>query len=462
MRITRRSFLRTSGLVAACGAGLGLAGRYGGALAEAPMDLTARRTSAVLDGSSLTEGVMTWNEGPLPPVIRVRQGAPFSARLVNALDEPTTIHWHGLRIPNAMDGVPFLTQPYVYEGDSFDYAFTPPDAGTFWYHPHCNTLTQLGHGLAGLFIVENPDDPVFDDEIALNIRDWRLDGKGRFIAQFKPRDAARSGTFGTVRTTNWTPEPIYDAPAGGLVRVRAAITDVTRICRFELEGADAKVIAIDGYPVPDPFAFDEITLGPGQRLDLVVRMPDEEGAIARLINERTTSPYAIAQFRAVGSSLNRDLREVTALPDNPVAEPDLDDATVLPLELSATAEEAPAKGSICGSLGYNFWAINKVPWSGDSADPHEPLYELKQGRSYVLDMVNRTPHLHPIHLHGLAFKPIRSSDGPVAPRYTDTYLINPDERVQLALKADNPGDWVFHCHIIEHQKTGMTGFFRVV
>ena len=86
---------------------------------------------------------------------------------------------------------------------------------------------------------------------------------------------------------------------------------------------------------------------------------------------------------------------------------------------------------------------------------------MKLGRTYLLNLQNVTPHAHPIHLHGMNFKVVSSSTGTVAPLISDTYLILPDERVQLALVADNPGDWVFHCHIIEHQKTGMTGYLRV-
>ncbi len=147
-----------------------------------------------------------------------------------------------------MDGVPFMTQPYVYTGDSFDYAFTPPDAGTFWYHPHCNTLTQMGHGMTGVIVVEDPADPTFDAEVVLNLRDWRLGSDGQFIAAFRPRDAAKTGTYGTVRTANWHQEPQYDAPAGGLIRLRIAVTDVTRIFSLKMEGAEATVIAIDGNP----------------------------------------------------------------------------------------------------------------------------------------------------------------------------------------------------------------------
>ncbi len=458
--LTRRKLLAASAMAGGYAAGLGLAGRFGLAAPLETQILKAHRTEAPLSDTAPTKNVLTYGDAGMPPTLRMTKDKPFAAQLVNALDEPTTIHWHGLRIANRMDGVPFLTQPYVNAGESFDYAFTPPDAGTFWYHPHCNTLTQMGHGLTGVIVVENPDDPKFDGEVVLNLRDWRLGKDGQFIAQFLPRDAGKSGTFGTVRTANWIGEPQYDAPAGGLVRLRVAITDVTRIYRMSMEGADASVIAIDGNPVPARFPLDSLMLGPGQRVDLAVRMPDTEGAIAMLKDTRGTTPKTIATFRAVGGSLKRDVRDLAPLAENPVAKADVSTAQRISLALSATAENA-AVDSLCGSLGYSFWAINKVPWPGDTPDPTSPLAELKLGKSYILNVENLTPHVHPIHLHGMSFTVLASSTREVAPQVTDTYLINANEKVQLALVADNPGDWAFHCHIIEHQKTGMSGYLRV-
>lgn len=458
--LTRRKLLAASAMAGGYAAGLGIAGRFGLAAPLQTQILKAHKTEAQLSDSGPTKNVLTYGDAGMPPTLRLTKGKPFAAQLVNALDEPTTIHWHGLRIANKMDGVPFLTQPYVNAGEIFDYAFTPPDAGTFWYHPHCNTLTQMGHGLTGVLVVENPDDPKFDGEVVLNLRDWRLGKDGQFIAQFLPRDAGKSGTFGTVRTANWMGEPQYDAPAGGLLRLRIAITDVTRIYRMTLEGADASVIAIDGNPVPSRYPLDSLMLGPGQRVDLAVRMPDAEGAIAMLKDTRGTTPKTIATVRAVGSSLKRDLRDLPPLAENPIAKADVTTAHRISLALSATAETT-AVDSLCGSLGYSFWAINKVPWPGDTPDPMAPLAELKLGKSYILDLENLTPHVHPIHLHGMNFTVLASSMREVVPQVTDTYLINADEKVQLALVADNPGDWAFHCHIIEHQKTGMTGYLRV-
>ena len=458
--LTRRKLLATSALAGGYALGLGVTAKLGRAAPVESKILRAQKTEANLTSAAPTKNVLTYGDAGMPPTLRMRKGEPFSARLVNALDEATTIHWHGLRIANNMDGVPFLTQPYVNAGESFDYAFTPPDAGTFWYHPHCNTLTQMGHGLTGVIVVEDPRDPSFDSEVVLNLRDWRLGGDGQFIAQFLPKNAGKSGTFGTVRTANWAGEPQYDAPAGGLVRLRVAVTDVTRIYRLDVDGADATVIAIDGNPVPSRFSLGELMIGPGQRLDLAVRMPDGEGSIATLKDTRGTNEKTIATLRAVGASLKRDLRDVPALAENPVPKADLSAAQHISVSLSATAETV-AVDSICGTLGYSFWAINKVPWPGDTPDPIAPLAELKLGRSYILDVENLTPHVHPIHLHGMSFTVLKSSTREVMPQVTDTYLLNSDEKVQLALVADNPGDWVFHCHIIEHQKTGMTGYLRV-
>ncbi|WP_283194859.1 multicopper oxidase family protein [Rhizobium sp. AN80A] len=464
--LTRRNLLKASAVAGAYGVGIGVAGKFG--LAQAapePQVLKALKSEATLTEAGVTKNIMTWGdvagEAGMPPVLRMTKGKPYAARLANALDEPTTIHWHGIRVPNNMDGVPFLTQPYVYTGDNFDYAFTPPDAGTFWYHPHCNTLAQMGQGMTGVIVVEDPADPTFDSEVILNLRDWRLGGNGQFIAAFRPRDAAKSGTFGTLRTANWNREPQYDAPAGGLIRLRIAITDVTRIYSLKVAGAEATVIAIDGNPVPKRFPLDLLLLGPGQRIDLAVRMPDSEGATATLEDIRGTAPKTLAKLRAVGASLKRDVGDLAALGDNPVASADLSTAEKISVVLSSTAESAPADG-ICGTIGYSFWAINRVPWPGDTKDPTAPLAELKLGKSYILQVENVTQHLHPIHLHGMSFTVLSSSTREAVPFVSDTYLIQPGEKAQLSFVADNLGDWLLHCHIIEHQKSGMTSYVKVV
>ena len=112
-------------------------------------------------------GVSIWGyQGTVPgPMIRVKRGERVRVRLKNGLEQPTTIHWHGIRIANAMDGVPGLTQDAVKPGASFDYSFIAPDAGTYWYHSHAKTWEQVARGLYGMLIVEEDSAPKVDREL---------------------------------------------------------------------------------------------------------------------------------------------------------------------------------------------------------------------------------------------------------------------------------------------------------
>ena len=111
-------------------------------------------------------------------------------------------------------------------------------------------------------------------------------------------------------------------------------------------------------------------------------------------------------------------------------------------------------------MGYTFWSINRTPWPGDASGTG-PLAVLKHGKSHILRLRNESPNEHPIHLHGLTFLPIRSNKRAVANNWTDTALLLREETLDIALVADNLGDWAFHCHVIEHQKTGLAGYIRV-
>ena len=202
-----------------------------------------------------------------------------------------------------MDGVPFMVQPYVYPGDHFDYAFTPPDAGTFWYHPHCNTLMQMGHGLTGVIVVENPNDPQFDAEVVLNLRDWRLGDDGQFIGQFCRAMRRR-------RVLRNRPHRQLDGRAAIRCAGRRAGAVARRDhrrhpdLRLPAGGAEGTVIALDGNPVPQRFQLDGLQLGPGQRLELAIRMPDSEGAIVSLKDVRGTKPKVLATLRARAARSN--------------------------------------------------------------------------------------------------------------------------------------------------------------
>lgn len=440
-----------------------------GAQGTLGVDLTAARRPTRLLGPNGPETPLWGYSDSFPLVIRVPLGASLRARLTNALDEHTSIHWHGLRITNAMDGVPYLTQPPVEPGQSFLYEFTPPDTGTFFFHPHCNTVEQLGRGLAGLLIVEGDETRPYDADLPCVLKDWRLDDKGAFLAGTTERGAGKAGTFGTLRTTNGLRQPTLAVPAGGDLRLRVLNIDNTRVSEIGIEGADAAIIAIDGNPVP-PLPLTSWRLGPAMRVDLAVRAP-RAGKAARLVDYFAPEPVTLAILRAKGATLERPPFDPAPLYASAIPQPALNDAETLRFEFSATAineelvlpngEILRIADSLCLS-DQTFWAINRQSWplNGHKKLP-PPLATLKRGRPYLFELVNRTPHMHPIHLHGHTFV-VLDSNKRTLPRYhADTVLLAPRERVRVAFVADNPGDWMFHCHIIEHQDTGMMGIIRV-
>ncbi|UWQ28441.1 multicopper oxidase family protein [Leisingera sp. M523] len=456
----RRDFL----LGSAATAGVMGAASWGGA--RSTVQQLTIQTARFAFRERPTDGLVSLLPDAPPPVLYGTQGDPMHLRVVNGTEDYTAMHWHGLRIANAMDGVPYLTQMPIAGGEAFDYDFTPPDAGTYWYHPHCMTMAQMAHGLTGVMVIREAEDPGFDGDQVINLRDFRLDGNGGFLPYYTARGAARGGTHGNVLTANWLQAPVYDHPAGGLVRLRVVNSDTTRIYKLHLSTGQARIIAWDGHPVeidvPLPSVDEPLLIGPGQRVDLAVRMPASEGQTADLLAELPGQPTrTMAQLRSVGGGLGRDLRDLKPLAANPVSRPDLSSAEMLDFVFGWTPEGGPPNDGYCGSLGYSFWSINRTPWAGDAAKGTGPLATLKRGKSYVLRLRNESPNLHPIHLHGLAFIPIRSNLRRLPPLVTDTLLLLKDEVAEIALVADNPGDWAFHCHVIEHQKTGLAGYIRV-
>ncbi len=472
--LSRRALLRAGGVALAASSvgGSGLAAPAGG-LVE--VELVARqRLQRILPEPAGPSPVVTYADRFPGPIIRLRQGQRLRATLVNELAEHTSVHWHGIRLSNAEDGVPFLTQPPTRPGERHVYEFTPPDAGSFFFHPHCNTVELLGRGLAGALVVEEADGPRFDADLVCMVKDWSLDKAGRFAAFTSDRGASRAGTFGTVATVNGLIDPVIDVPANGDVRARLYNVDNTRVIDLRVEGAGAGggawIIAVDGNPLP-PRPLDGWPMGPAMRLDVVFRAPGEAGKTLRLTNVYAAEPRPLAVFRATGPALPNKRFAPRALPAARIPEPDLKTAKTIPMAFSSTAVAQVYETALLTALPYadalclaekTFWAINQKSWpEGGHERLPPPIATLDRGRSYVFELANLTPHLHPVHIHGYTFKVLSSDQRTVVPHHADTVLLEPKERLRVAIKADNPGDWMFHCHIIEHQETGMMGYIRV-
>lgn len=470
----RRDFLITAGASFFAGgvSSLGLSA-IGAPMSNAPetTNLKLQHTN-FLFREQPTNKLVSLSQNAPPPVIYGLQDQPMKLNVINGLNEYTAMHWHGLRIPNKMDGVPYLTQLPIAGGETFNYEFTPPDAGTYWYHPHCMTMTQMASGLTGIMVIKEKIDSGFDSEEIINLRDFRLDKSDQLKQPYTLRGAARAGTFGNVMTANWLKSPVYNHKTGSLVRLRLANTDTTRIYALFLTSSDGQgitdgqIIAWDGHPtdhqIKMPAEQHPLLLGPGQRVDIACKMPAIEGQTINIIAKVRANKKLMASLLSIGQDQKRILKELKPLTKNPVTEPDLKNAKVHEIIFGWSPEGTEPNNGFCGSLGKTFWSINRTPWPGDNSENTSPVATLKLGNSYILRLRNSSPNLHPIHLHGLVFKPLRSNKRKVLPNWTDTFLLLKNEVVDIALVADNPGDWAFHCHVIEHQKTGLSGYIRVI
>ncbi|EMO4458862.1 TPA: multicopper oxidase family protein [Pseudomonas aeruginosa] len=394
--------------------------------------------------------------GQCPGVeLRAKQGEWLRVRFTNRLDEPTTIHWHGIRLPIEMDGVPYISQPPVQPGESFIYQFKTQDAGSYWYHPHLMSSEQLGRGLVGPLIIEEREPTEFRHEKVLCLKTWHVDEQGAFTPFSVPRQAAREGTRGRYSTINGKHVPTIDLPAGQIVRVRLLNVDNTVTYRLNLPNGEARIYAIDGHPV-EPRGFEgQYWIGPGMRLELALKVP-EAGTELSLRD----GPVRLATIRSVASAEAPAGDWPKPLPANPVSEPDLVNAE----KIGFRFEWVGAMSDTSGKNPYpSFWQINGKAWEGGEEHKHNapPLAKLKEGQSYIFELRNMAQYQHPIHLHGMAFKVLDSDRREIIPYFTDTYLLGKNETARVALVADNPGLWMFHCHVIDHMETGLMGTIAV-
>jgi FtsP/CotA-like multicopper oxidase with cupredoxin domain len=435
------------------------------------IELIARHATAPLLGEGKPETAVWTYDGRIPgPVLRLRQGEEARIRLVNRLDEPTSVHWHGLRIANAMDGVPHLTQEPVPPGGSFDYVFTPPDAGTFWYHTHMRSAEQMARGLYGPLIVEERDDPRFSRDELLVLDDWRLNDDGSIDAATfgHLHDASHAGRLGNWLTVNGTSKPDIAIAHGGTSRVRLLNACNARVLYLAFGGAVAAIMALDGQPTGPAALGESLVISPGQRVDLFFDGDLSPGMPVTISEVSQGEPVEIATLTPVATATpdRNGGRHFTGLPANPgMAAPALAEAVRVPLAMTGGAmgglEQAVYQGE---SLGIRELAEKGVVWAlnGVVGMAEEPLFRVRRGQTVVIDMHNDTAWPHAMHLHGHHVRTVspegaETAEGP----WRDTVLSDAREKTSLAFVADNPGKWLIHCHMMEHHAAGMMSWFEV-
>jgi FtsP/CotA-like multicopper oxidase with cupredoxin domain len=391
--------------------------------ADVKLTLTAERAQVRLSNGE-TVDAWTFN-GTVPgPEIRARQGDLVEVTLVNKdIEEGVTIHWHGVDVPNAEDGVAGVTQNEVPPGGRYTYRFRVEQAGTFWYHSHQVSSTQVRRGLYGAFVIlpRRPAPPV-DDETAV-IHD-----------------------FGGTAVLNQVPGLDRRAVAPGTeVRLRIVNSNSSSE-KVEVTGTPFRVAAIDGTDVNAPQTIEgrTIEIGGGARYDVEFTMP-ASGARLDVLGTGTGLSLSRDGKSDLLEAESSEERFDPASYGRPKATV-FDDAT-----FDRTFELRISKkiGFMAGRPGRH-WAVNGKVF------PEMPMYLVREGDLVRMRIDNDTSSIHPMHLHGHHVL-VLSRDGKPAtgsPWWVDTLNVLPHEEYEVAFRADNPGVWMDHCHNLQHAADG--------
>jgi FtsP/CotA-like multicopper oxidase with cupredoxin domain len=371
------------------------------------------------------------------PTIEAEAGDTVVVELTNRLREPTTVHWHGVRLAATMDGTESV-QRAIEAGETFEYRFAVPDAGTFWYHSHVNETEQIERGLYGPLIVRGADEPVLDGEQVLLLDDLKLDERGE-IAAFGDPHEHHAGREGEVRLVNGIEEPVLEISAGTVERWRVVNVANTRFVRLALSGRQFSVIGTDGGLLRAPRPVTHVLLTPGERLDLAVG-PFAEGDAIEL--------GSLAYDRGKGEV---DPGRFATLRVGPAAPSRANIPEVLrQIEPLVPVDAEPTRIISMKALMH-----------GGHHQRDEPV---RVDDLQVWDLVNETGQDHPFHLHGFFFQVLQENGQPRAElAWKDTVNVPRKGQVRIAwLPDDRPGEWMYHCHILEHHAMGMMAHFEVI
>ncbi|UCF91128.1 MAG: multicopper oxidase family protein [Desulfobacterales bacterium] len=468
MKISRRAFLKTS-VGAALAAGLpsfwtaSAAAQSRHAVREFHFSASPARINL---GTGPDFVAWTYN-GQVPgPEIRVREGETIRVILKNYLPEATTIHWHGVPVPNAMDGVPGVTQPAVRPGGTFVYEFEARPAGTYIYHSHAKY--QLDQGLYGPLVIEaSPPRESYDREYSLMLEDWVMqDGGGISRTQRRPpmgmMGGMRHGRMRSPSPGGPLQEPFYDGYAvngrvypaisplevrpGERVKIRLMNASSATIYYLRLAGHPLTITHLDGQPVR-PVETDVLRIGMGERYDVMLTA-DNPGSWLLAASEE-----GFGEGRLRVPLRYRGVRPQEPVP--PTFRPGLRMATYQDFS-AAGPPEGPADAAgrfygqtLSGGMHSPFWSINGRLY------PDAEWLTVRNGERVRLSYGNDSMMPHPMHLHGHFFQVVNPALPPNLWVTKDTVIVDPMQRLDIEFRADNPGHWFHHCHNLYHMEAGM-------
>ena len=396
--------------------------------------------------------VWTYN-GQLPgPLLRAQVGDRVIVHFKNSLPVETTIHWHGLRVSNDMDGAPGVTQPPIAPGAEFRYEFTLKDAGTYWYHPHVDSAVQVGRGLYGPIVVEDPSDPkAFGDDLVLMLSDMSLDDDGQPLPDDNGGQFGNLfGREGSTLLVNGKVVPHLKVREGKQQRWR--IVNAARARYFNLRLPNHRFVRLGGDNGLAARADDvyNVVVAPGERADAVFTPADSPGSRKVL--------QWVPFDRGYGSTFNRPREDLLAIDtvDAQAVTPE-----TIPEQLR-TIEPIDVAGATERKLAFTIALNGRDVVMGFDGVPYEHVrpIEVRLGETDVWTLVNDTDFAHPFHLHGYFFQVLDDSR---VPEWKDTVSVPSKSELKIAVKFDErPGMWMYHCHILDHAEAGMMGHLHVI
>jgi FtsP/CotA-like multicopper oxidase with cupredoxin domain len=492
--LSRRRFLRVFGQ-----GGLGALALTGGdgALLHGQGGATQRKRASAIREIHLEAREVTWElapgkrikamayNGQIPgPELRLKEGERVRIVLKNALPEPTTIHWHGVDIPNAMDGVPGITQKPVQPGETFIYEFGARPAGTRWYHTHSQDVKQLDLGLYAPLIIEPATgEPFgFDREYTLVLDDWAT-GTGRPVPRTQEGTAGARGGMGGMMGRQGMgvmmegmmgsdQHPAYDTmtingkayPAtqplkvrrGERVRLRLINGSAEHTHVVRLGGHTLHVTHTDGNPLVQPVEVDAIPMAPSERCDAFFRAetPGVWPLTCTQPGHTEAGEQVLVIYQGRGGDRPAPIHEGTAAlrlwqnalgRGRPMLPPPSGRERFFDLTLSG------------GMMGSDAWTIN-----GRQYPNTDPL-RLQRGDRVRVRFSNHSMEAHPMHLHGQSFKVLAVNGQRLpAPVVKDSVEVEAHMgSVEIEFTAHNPGDWFLHCHIPMHMEGGMITLAKI-
>lgn len=438
------------------------------------------------------------------PLLQVPQGAEVTVEFVNGLDQPSSVHWHGIRLDNRFDGVPHLTQDAVPPGGRFTYRLRFPDAGIYWYHPHVREDVQQDLGLAGNLLVRSPHAGHYspaDREEVLMLDDLLIGDDGLVPFGRESPTHALMGRFGNVFLVNGEPSYHLDVRKGSVVRFFLTNVSNTRTLNLSFPGARMKVVAGDVSNYEREAWVESVVIAPAERYVVHVRF-DRPGRTP-LVNRVQALDHLFGRFYYETDTLGVvEVRDVVGsprpTPGFTALRPDVQVQREVAraragraspprtLVLTMTARDLPFLTRQLMQLDSVFFT--PVEWSGtmpsmnwastgsqvrwivrDPISGRESMdidWRFKRGELVPLRLVNERQSFHamqhPIHLHGQRFLVLAVNGTPVKNRaWKDTVLVPAGSAIDLLVEMSNPGKWMLHCHIAEHLSADMMMAFVV-